>query len=107
MAHCWRAQCLPSKAPPSLPREELTQQQQQRTVQQPYNNAPIWKEVRGAVQGYASIPAPEAGVLIQDGGQNWRALRNGKVSVIGGWALVVMALVVAAVLHVARHDPVA
>jgi hypothetical protein len=45
---------------PSLPREELTQQQQQRTVQQPYNNAPIWKEVRGAVQGYASIPAPEA-----------------------------------------------
>ena len=81
---------------PSLPREELTQQQQQRTVQQPYNNAPIWKEVRGAVQGYASIPAPEAGVLIQDGGQNWRALRNGKVSVIGGWALVVMALVVAA-----------
>lgn len=81
---------------PSLPREELTLQQQQRTVQQPYNNAPMWKEARGAVQGYSSIPAPEAGVLIQDGGQNWRALRNGKVSVIGGWALVVMALVVAA-----------
>lgn len=80
---------------PSLPADELRQQQQARTVQQPYNNAPLWKEVRGAVQGYASIPAPEAGVLIQDGGQNWRALRNGKVSVIGGWALVVMALVIA------------
>jgi len=81
---------------PSLPREELRQQQQERTVQQPYNNAPVWKEARGAVQGYASIPAPEAGVLIQDGGQNWRALRNGTFATIGGWALVVMMLVIGA-----------
>lgn len=79
---------------PSLPREELRQQQQQRTVQQPYNNAPVWKEARGAVSGYTSIPAPEAGVLIQDGGQNWRALRNGTFATVGGWALVVMMLVI-------------
>ena len=79
---------------PSLPKDELIKQEQQRVVQQPYNNAPVWKAVRGSVEGYASIPAPEAGVLIQDGGQNWRALRNGTFSIIGGWALVAMMLLI-------------
>ena len=73
---------------------DLAKQQQQRAVTQPYNNAPAWKSARGAVEGYVSIPAPEAGVLIQDGGQNWRALRNGWFSVIGGWALVGMMLLI-------------
>ena len=73
---------------------ELAKQEQQRAVTQPYNNAPVWKSARGAVEGYASIPAPEAGVLIQDGGQNWRALRNGTFSVASGWALVVMMLII-------------
>jgi formate dehydrogenase subunit gamma len=73
---------------------DLARQEQQRVVTQPYNNAPVWKNARGAVEGYASIPAPEAGVLIQDGGQNWRALRNGTFSVASGWALVVMMLVI-------------
>ena len=65
-----------SSGPAASP-AELAKQEQQRAVTQPYNNAPIWKNARGAVEGYVSIPAPEAGVLIQDGGQNWRALRNG------------------------------
>lgn len=80
---------------PSLTRDEISQQQAQqkeRQQQQPYNNAPVWRAARGAVEGYASIPAPEAGVLIQTDGQNWRALRNGKVSVIAGWALVAVML---------------
>lgn len=73
---------------------DLAKQEQQRSVTQPYNNAPVWKSARGAVEGYTSIPAPEAGVLIQDGGQNWRALRNGWFSVIGGWAIVIMMLAI-------------
>ena len=73
---------------------DLARQEQQRAVAQPYNNTPVWQSARGAVEGYTSIPAPEAGVLIQDGGQNWRALRNGWFSVIGGWALVVMMLAI-------------
>ena len=79
---------------PSMPKDELTKAAQQRVAEQPYNNAPVWKAARGAVEGYASIPAPEAGVLIQDGGQNWRALRNGTFSITGGWALVVMMLLI-------------
>jgi formate dehydrogenase subunit gamma len=79
---------------PTSPPEELAKQQQQRTIQQPYNNQPVWSNARGAVSGYTSLPAPEAGVLIQDGGQNWRALRNGTVSVWGGWAIVAMMLLI-------------
>ena len=37
---------------------ELAKLEQQRAVTQPYNNAPIWKTARGAVEGYVSIPAP-------------------------------------------------
>ena len=79
---------------PVLPPAELAKQEQQRAVAQPYNNTPIWQNARGAVTGYTSIPGPEAGVLIQDGGQEWRALRNGTFSVIGGWALVAMMLLI-------------
>jgi formate dehydrogenase subunit gamma len=81
---------------PVLPPEDLAKQQQLRTVEQPYNNAPLWSKVRGAVEGTTTLPAPEAGVLIQDGGQTWRALRNGTVSVWGGWALVLAFLGVVA-----------
>ena len=86
--------CAQQSSGPSLPKEELSQQQTQRAPNQPGNNAPVWKEVRGSVEGYTSNPAPEAGVLIQDGGQNWRALRNGTFSIIGGWALVGMMLLI-------------
>lgn len=77
---------------PVLPPEELAKQQTQRSTAQPYNNKPVWDNARGAVSGYTSSRGPEAGVLIQDGGQTWRALKNGTISVWGGWALVVMFL---------------
>jgi formate dehydrogenase subunit gamma len=79
---------------PVLPPAELAKQSQDRTVKQPYNNTPVWQNARGAVSGYTSVPGPEVGVLIQDGGQEWRALRNGRFAVIGGWALVAMMLAI-------------
>ncbi len=79
---------------PVLPPAELAKQEQLRAVQQPYNNAPIWQNARGAVAGYTSVAGPETGVLIQDGGQNWRALRNGTFATAGGWAIVVMMLII-------------
>ena len=36
---------------PVLPPAELAKQEQLRAVQQPYNNAPIWQNARGAVAG--------------------------------------------------------
>lgn len=51
------------------------------------SDAEIWREVRKGLQGNVSIPDRQAGVLIQSEGDNWRAVRNGPVSVLGAWAL--------------------
>jgi formate dehydrogenase subunit gamma len=51
-------------------------QQQQRQVQQPLNNEPVWKEIRSGEPQFTSLPGRETNVLIQSGGQLWRAARN-------------------------------
>ena len=38
-------------------------------------------------QNYVSIPDKQAGVLIQRAGQEWRVIRNGVITVYGGWLL--------------------
>ena len=37
----------------------------------------FWRQVRQGAQGQVSIPNPNAGVLIQSEGDNWRSVRNG------------------------------
>jgi formate dehydrogenase subunit gamma len=44
----------------------------------------FWRQAREGVQGYTAIKGPEADVLIQGSGQNWRRLRNGPVAAYGG-----------------------
>ncbi|MEI6736823.1 MAG: hypothetical protein WCL31_07910, partial [Actinomycetes bacterium] len=68
--------------------------QAQRQQSQPYNNAPTWRDVRSGQEAYTSIKGPETGILIQSGGETWRQIRNGPVTVIGGWAVVAMLLVI-------------
>ena len=62
---------------------------------QPFNNQPVWSEIRSGQPQYTSIPGRETNVLIQPQGQTWRALRV-PVATIGGFlfaaALVVFAL---------------
>lgn len=71
--------------------------QQQRRVEQPYNNAPLWREVRKEGQEhYTSIKGREAGVLVQSSGDTWRQIRNGPVTFYGGWLLVIVFLAIAA-----------
>ena len=85
------------------------QQQAERQQTQPGNNAPMWREVRQDKEHFTTNRGPEAGVLIQTGGDSWRHLRNGPVTTYGGWLLV---LVVAAILAfykikgpLTNHDP--
>lgn len=56
-----------------------------------------WGAVREGVSGTTTVQGPEAGVLIQNGGQNWRQLRNAVVAPIMPWfmaaALIAIALV--------------
>jgi formate dehydrogenase subunit gamma len=73
------------------------EQQQQRRLEQPGNNAPVWREVRSGNQGYTSLPGAERGVLVQSAGETWRQIRNGPVTFYGGWLIVVVLLILAAI----------
>jgi formate dehydrogenase subunit gamma len=56
------------------PKDEI-QDQRQRQVAQPGNNAPVWREVRSGEAHTTNVHGVEAGVLIQSRGQTWRQLR--------------------------------
>lgn len=72
--------------------------QQQRRLDQPGNNAPVWRDVRKEGQEhYTSIKGRETGVLVQSAGETWRQIRNGPVTFYGGWLVVLAALAVAAI----------
>lgn len=72
-------------------------QQQQRRLEQPFNNAPVWREVRKEGQAhYTSVRGREAGVLVQSSGDTWRRIRNGPVTFYGGWLVVIVGLAIAA-----------
>src|SRR3989442_4896602 len=68
--------------------------QQQRAQTQPYNNAPVWREVRSGKEEYTSIKGRETGVLVQTYGETWRQLRNAWITPIGGWLIALIAVVI-------------
>lgn len=47
----------------------------------------FWRAIRRGEAGSVSIPNAQAGQLIQSEGDNWRAVRNGPVTVYGAWAM--------------------
>jgi len=51
------------------------------------SDAEFWRAIRQGMQGTVSIPNRQAGVLIQSEGDNWRAIRNGPMTVYGAWAM--------------------
>ena len=78
------------------PTQSEIEQQRQRQVTQPGNNAPMWREVRSGEAGYSSLPGREMGVLVQSAGETWRQIRNGPVTFYGGWLVVIVCLIMAA-----------
>lgn len=82
---------LPARAADAL---APAQQQAERQLTQPGNNAPVWREVRQDKAHFTNNPGNEAGVLIQSGGDAWRHLRNGPLTFYGGWLLVVVAALI-------------
>jgi len=76
------------------------QQQVQRQQDQPLNNAPVWRDVRSGENPYQTtqVRGIETNVLIQSEGEIWRQIRNGPVTIYGGW-LFVLALVAAALFY--------
>ncbi len=51
------------------------------------SDADIWRAIRRGAQGDVSIQDKKAGIMIQSEGENWRAIRNGPLSVYGSWAI--------------------
>ena len=54
--------------------------------------ANFWRAVREGEAGYSAVPGNESGVFINNGGQNWRQMRNGIIANYGGWAVIAGAL---------------
>ena len=69
------------------------------------NDAEFWRQVRHGVSGTVSIPDKMAGVLVQAEGDTWRAFRNGPMSDFGGWLLLAVVVVLAAVLSHIPPNP--
>lgn len=51
------------------------------------DRANFWRAVREGQSGYSAVSGPETGVLIDNGGQNWRQFRNGVLIKYGWWPL--------------------
>jgi formate dehydrogenase subunit gamma len=85
--------------------------QQQRQVTQPGNNADVWREVQRGEPSYTSIPGRETEVLVQPparflgqnlrvtAGEAWRQFRNGPVTFYGGWLVLIVCLIIAALYY--------
>ncbi|MBI4193643.1 MAG: formate dehydrogenase subunit gamma [Betaproteobacteria bacterium] len=76
----------------ALGTEDLAKQQAARQITQPLNNAPMWREVRKGENPYQTtqVRGVETNILIQTEGQIWREIRNGPVTIYGGWLLVLV-----------------
>lgn len=90
----WFAIALPGF---SAAADNSAQEQAQRQAVQPLNNAPVWRDVRsGDVNAYQTtqVRGTETNVLIQTEGQLWREIRNGPITIYGGWLIVVIAVMI-------------
>jgi formate dehydrogenase subunit gamma len=78
---------------PAVNSKEATQAaaEQQRRLDQPLNNQPVWKEVRSGEPQITTVRGRETNVLIQPEGQTWRAMRV-PIATAGGWLLAIVVL---------------
>ena len=94
---------------PTPPSADPIKSQQKRSVDQPGNNADVWRNVRSGTPNYTSIPGRETEVLVQPqakfpgqggmttAGEAWRKFRNGPITFYGGWLVVLVLAVIAAI----------
>lgn len=86
--------------------QTAVEQQRERQVTQPGNNAPVWREVQSGAPNYSATQGREMNVLIQPpaqfpgqeltttAGEAWRQFRNGPVTFYGGALVLVIALAI-------------
>jgi len=76
--------------------EDSAQQQAQRQLTQPGNNAPVWRDVRKGENPYQTtqVRGVETNVLVQSQGETWRQIHNGPLPLYGGLLLIAMLLLI-------------
>jgi len=99
---------MPALAQQTPAADPSKEQQQQRSISQPGNNAPVWRDVKSGQQNTTTIQGRETGILVQPqarfpgqdsmstAGEAWRKFRNGPITFYGGWLIVLVALGIAA-----------
>ena len=92
-----------AQSPAVSPKDmDYAKEQQQQQVRQPYNNAPVWNEVRSGAPQVSTVSGREAAILIQSSGETWRAARV-PFATVGG-ALVALAILGLAVFYMLRGE---
>jgi len=92
-----------AQSPAVSPKDmDYAKEQQQQQVRQPYNNAPVWNEVRSGAPQISTVTGRESAVLIQSSGETWRAARV-PFATVGG-ALVALALLGLAAFFMIRGE---
>lgn len=83
----------------SVAQTQEQKSQQQRQVTQPGNNADVWRGVRkeGSQESTTTVKGRETNVLVQSAGNTWRQIRNGPITFYGGWLVVLVVVVLAAI----------
>jgi formate dehydrogenase subunit gamma len=81
-----------NQAAPDRPAENESQAQRQQN--QPLNNAPTWREVRTGESHTTQVRGRETGVLIQAGGETWRQIRNGPITLVFGALLIMVPILI-------------
>ena len=85
-------QAAPKRAVENETAENETQAQRQQ--KQPLNNAPTWRDVRSGESNTTQVRGRETGVLIQAGGETWRQIRNGPITLVFGTLLILVPILI-------------
>ena len=112
---------FPAVAQTPAPQQDLAKEQQKRSVNQPGNNSEVWREVKSGQPNVTTATGREAGVLVQQqarfpgqdymttAGEAWRKFRNGPITFYGGWLVVFVIAVIAAIYYtlgpIKLHEP--
>lgn len=83
---------------PAMSADGGAKEQAQRQITQPGNNAPVWSDVRRGGNPYQTtqVRGVETNILVQPGGETWRQVRNGPLTLYGGLLLLAVLLLIGA-----------
>lgn len=72
---------------------------QQQDAIAPHNAVAFWREVRSGEPGVTTVRGTETGVLVSPDGNTWRQIRNGPITVYGGFLLLFFAIAIGLFHH--------